>query len=449
MSPTGAGTLEALVAAIDGCRAKVGIIGLGYVGLPLALAVTAGRFAVIGYDIDPAKVEALNAERSYIRSFGDNLVRQMVGTGRFQATADMGRLREADVILICVPTPLSPHREPDLSFVVNTAESLLPHLRPGQLIVLESSTYPGTTREVVRPIIERSDLRIGEDLFIAYSPEREDPSNTSFRMADIPKVVGGLDQSSLTAVTAFYEKVVSQVVPVSSTDVAEAVKLTENIFRSVNIALVNELKLIYARMGIDIWEVVEAAKSKPFGYMAFYPGPGLGGHCVPVDPYYLTWKAREFDIATRFIELAGEINHEAPYRVVETAAQALSDRCRKSLNGSRILLVGIAYKKNVEDLRESPALKVWDLLEARGAHVNYYDPFATVVPQTRDHRRLQGRTSIEWDPAALRTYDLAIISTDHDGVDYRELVQTLPLVVDTRNATREVGPALRERVVRA
>jgi len=440
---------EGLLAAIESRRARVGIIGLGYVGLPLALAVTASGFPVIGYDIDAEKITALQTGRSYIKSISDELISGMLRDCRFTATSEIAAMREADIVLICVPTPLTRHREPDLSFVTGTAESLTPHLRKGQLIVLESSTYPGTTREVLRPILERSGLASDQDFLIAYSPEREDPSNTSFATADIPKVVGGLTPAALKAASVFYGAVVKEVVPVSSADTAEAVKLTENIFRSVNIALVNELKLVYERMGIDIWEVINAAKSKPFGYMAFYPGPGLGGHCIPVDPYYLAWKAREFDIATRFIELAGEINHEAPYKVVEAAARALSDRCRKSLMGSRVLLVGIAYKKNIEDIRESPALKLWELLEARGATVEYHDPFAAVIPATRDHSQLKGRRSITWGTSELRTFDLAIISTDHDGVDYEMLVRTVPLVVDTRNATSDICPELRGSVVRA
>ncbi|MBF0095474.1 MAG: nucleotide sugar dehydrogenase, partial [Alphaproteobacteria bacterium] len=350
--------------------ARVGVIGLGYVGLPLARAFAGKGFSCLGFDVDPAKVEALNAGRSYIRHIADADIAAMRATGRFEATGDFRRIAEADALLICVPTPLTRHREPDMSFIVGTGEAIAPHLRPAQLVVLESTTYPGTTTEVLRPILERGGLKAGEDIFLAFSPEREDPANPDFTTSTIPKVIGADDDMARSLASALYGAIVERLVPVSSTATAEAVKLTENIFRSVNIALVNELKLIFTRMGIDVWEVIEAAKTKPFGFMPFYPGPGLGGHCIPIDPFYLTWKAREFEVATRFIELAGQINTAMPAYVVDVLAEALGQRFERSLKGSRVLLLGMAYKKNVDDTRESPALKLIELIEKRGAVVD-------------------------------------------------------------------------------
>ncbi|MBF0129338.1 MAG: nucleotide sugar dehydrogenase [Alphaproteobacteria bacterium] len=428
--------------------ARVGVIGLGYVGLPLARAFAGKGFSCLGFDVDPAKVEALNAGRSYIRHIADADIAAMRATGRFEATGDFRRIAEADALLICVPTPLTRHREPDMSFIVGTGEAIAPHLRPTQLVVLESTTYPGTTTEVLRPILERSGLKAGEDIFLAFSPEREDPANPDFTTSTIPKVIGADDDMARSLASALYGAIVERLVPVSSTATAEAVKLTENIFRSVNIALVNELKLIFTRMGIDVWEVIEAAKTKPFGFMPFYPGPGLGGHCIPIDPFYLTWKAREFEVATRFIELAGQINTAMPAYVVDVLAEALGQRFERSLKGSRVLLLGMAYKKNVDDTRESPALKLIELIEKRGAVVDYHDPFVPVVPMTREHPEFAGRRSVPLTAEALSRYHAALICTDHDSVDYAELVRGCPLVVDTRNATRDVVHG-RERIVKA
>ncbi len=426
-------------------RATVGVIGLGYVGLPLSRALAGTGHRVIGYDVDPVKAEKLNAGHSYIRHITDESIQAMRDKG-FEATADVARLATADAILICVPTPLSRNREPDLSYVEMTAESLAPYLRAGQLVVLESTTYPGTTAEVLKPILEKGGLKSEETLFIAYSPEREDPGNIEFGTTRIPKVVGGDGPKAAEAVAALYGQFIDKLVPVSSTQTAEAVKLTENIFRSVNIALVNELKLVYEAMGIDIWEVIDAAKTKPFGFMPFYPGPGLGGHCIPIDPFYLTWKAREFEVPVRFIELAGEINTAMPRIVVDHVAAALDAKTGKGLNGARVLVVGIAYKKNVDDMRESPALRIIELLEGRGAATDYHDPFIPVIGLSRQHGALAGRRSVPLSGAS--DYDLALVVTDHDGIDWQALVDAAPLVVDTRNATRDVGKN-RERIVKA
>jgi UDP-N-acetyl-D-glucosamine dehydrogenase len=366
----------------------------------------------------------------------------------FEATSDVSRLGEADAILICVPTPLSRNREPDLSFVVSTAEALAPHLREGQLVVLESTTYPGTTADVVKPILEAAGLVSEETLFLAYSPEREDPGNINFKTSQIPKVIGGDGPRAFQAAAAIYGQFVVRVVPVSNTQTAEAVKLTENIFRAVNIALVNELKLVYEAMGIDVWEVIEAASTKPFGFMPFYPGPGLGGHCIPIDPFYLTWKAREFEVPVRFIELAGEINSAMPRLVVGKVAAALDERLGKGLSGAKILIVGIAYKKNVDDLRESPSLRIIELLEKRGATTAYYDPYIPLIGPSREHSGLTGRRSVSFDPATIRGYDAALIVTDHDNVDWDLLVDNARIVVDTRNATRHVRRH-RDRIVKA
>ncbi|HEX6142794.1 MAG TPA: nucleotide sugar dehydrogenase [Geminicoccaceae bacterium] len=428
--------------------ARVAVIGLGYVGLPLLRAVVGAGFDALGLDIDPAKVAALNAGRSYIRHLGDAAVGALVASGRFQASTDFDVLATADVVVVCVPTPLTRQREPDLGFVVRTAEAIAQRLQPGQLVVLESTTYPGTTLEVLKPILERSGLRVGSDVFLAYAPEREDPGNSDYAASRIPKVVGGADARATALATAFYAPMVERVVPVSSAATAEAVKLTENVFRAVNIALVNELKVIFEAMAIDVWEVIDAAATKPFGYMPFYPGPGLGGHCVPIDPFYLTWKAREFDIATRFIELAGEINTEMPRHVVGRLALALDLRFGRGLSGARILVLGVAYKKNVDDMRESPALRIIDLLEARRARVAYHDPHIPELPPSRHYPELAGRRSVALDAATLEAQDAVLIVTDHDGPDYAAVVASSRLVVDTRNATRDVR-AYRERIVRA
>jgi UDP-N-acetyl-D-glucosamine dehydrogenase len=431
--------VEALLTRFVDRSATIGIIGLGYVGLPLVTAICERGFRVLGFDIDPVKVEALNSGRSYIMSVTSDAVRHVVDGGRFSASADFDRLSEPDAILICVPTPLDIHREPDLSFVVGTTEAIAARLRPGQLIVLESTTFPGTTTEIMRPILQRRGLESGRDFFLAYSPEREDPGNTEYTTAGIPKVVGGDGPKALRLATALYGAFIVKVVPVSSPETAEAVKLTENIFRAVNIALVNELKVVYDAMGIDVWEVIEAATTKPFGFMPFWPGPGLGGHCIPVDPFYLAWKAREHDIETRFVELAGEINRAMPRFVVDRLALALDARARRGLNEADILLVGLAYKKNVDDLRESPSLRLIELIEARGARVAYHDPFIPVIPPTRDHPHLTGRRSVSLDLGGLAAFDAVVIATDHDGIDYATLARMARLVVDTRNACARAG----------
>ncbi len=419
--------------------AKVGIIGLGYVGLPLLRTAAQRGFSTLGFDIDHAKVEQLNGGGSYLAHISPESIAAVRRSGHLAATDDFSRLGEVDAIILCVPTPLTRQREPDLSFIVSTTEAVAPHLRRGQLVVLESTTFPGTTREVMRPILERSGLRSGHDFFLAYSPEREDPGNADFATADIAKVVGGDGPDALRLARALYDAVVARTVPVTSLEAAEAVKLTENIFRSVNIALVNELKIVFEAMGIDVWEVIEAAKTKPFGYMPFYPGPGLGGHCIPIDPFYLTWKAREFNIATRFIELAGEINTAMPMRIVEKTVEALSERAGRALKGARILIIGVAYKKNVDDTRESPALTIMELLERRGAHASFHDPFLAEIPRTREHAQFAGRRSTTLSEAAAAAFDAAIICTDHDPVDYRLLVEHCPLVIDTRNACAHRG----------
>lgn len=432
--------ISALARRIDDRLAVVGIIGLGYVGLPLALACCAGGFPVLGFDIDPTKIEDLDRGASPIKHIGDARIAEAKAGGRLAASADFARLGEPDALLVCVPTPLGRHREPDLSFVEATARSIARCLRPGQLVVIESTTYPGTTSEVVRPILEATGLRSGVDFFLAYSPEREDPGNRAFDTARIPKVVAGDGAVARELACKLYEKVVARVVPVSSTETAEAVKLTENIFRAVNIALVNELKVVFAAMGIDIFEVIDAAKTKPFGYMPFYPGPGLGGHCIPIDPFYLTWKARALGISTRFIELAGEINHAMPRFVIERLREELDRRFGKGLNGARLLILGVAYKKNIDDMRESPALEIMELLDDCGAKVDYHDPFFPVIPVTREHAALAGKASVPLDDYVIARYDAALIITDHDGVDYETLLKFSKLVVDTRNVIDRASP---------
>lgn len=411
----------------------VGVIGMGYVGLPLALTAADAGYSVLGIDADPKKVSALEQGKSYIAHIGQQDVSRLRQSGKFGASADFSDLSRMDIILICVPTPLTPQREPDMTYVEGTARQVAEILRPGQLVVLESTTYPGTTAELVRPILERGDLRSGRDFFLAYSPEREDPGNPDFGTKRIPKVVGADGAAALELAVAFYEQIVPAVVAVSDTGTAEAVKLTENIFRAVNIALVNELKMIYDAMGIDVWEVIEAAKTKPFGYMPFYPGPGLGGHCIPIDPFYLTWKAREYEISTRFIELAGEVNTAMPRYVVEKLVAGLNDRLGKSLKGARVLIVGVAYKKNVDDIRGSASFKVIQLLRDRGAEVLYYDPYVPELPRTRDYPSLGGMKSESWSVALFKDLDAALILTDHDGVDYRTMAEHCRLLVDTRN----------------
>jgi len=422
---------------IESREALVSVIGLGYVGLPLVVEFGRAGFKVLGFDVDDDKVEALNKGKSYIRHIPPETISSMVENGFFEATSDFGRLDEPDAIIICVPTPLDNHREPDLSYIVSTAESIAPKVREGQLVVLESTTYPGTTDEVVLPILEKGGLKSGVDFFLAYSPEREDPGNPDYSTSKIPKVVAGVDDESGEIARALYGNVIELIVPVSSARTAEAVKLTENIFRAVNIALVNELKMVYSRMGIDIWEVIEAAKSKPFGFMPFYPGPGLGGHCIPIDPFYLTWKARECDCPTRFIELAGEINTNMPDYVVLTLAGALNE-ARKPLKDSKILIMGLAYKKDVADVRESPSFPIIKKLLTMGSRVDYHDPFVPKIPYMRHYPELNGIKSVDWNAETLEKYDAVIITTDHSKVDYDFLVAHSKIVIDSRNATKNV-----------
>jgi UDP-N-acetyl-D-glucosamine dehydrogenase len=423
---------------LAGKTAVVGVVGLGYVGLPLAEAFAAAGFAVRGFDVDAEKVNRLNRGESYIRHIPSDRVTELLRTERFCATAEPAVFGEVDVVVICVPTPLTEAREPDLSYVAATGRMLARHLRPGQLVVLESTTYPGTTDELLRPILEQSGLRAGHDFFLAFSPEREDPGNPKYSCRSIPKVVGGLTPTSRELAAQFYAAVVKDVVPVSSTRVAEACKILENTYRAVNIALVNELKLVFDAMGIDVWEVIDAAKTKPFGFQAFYPGPGLGGHCIPIDPFYLTWAARRAGVNTKFIELAGEVNTQMPAYVVQRIAMALNDH-GKPLKGSNICVLGVAYKKNVDDPRESPAFTILEALEARGAVVNYHDPYIPTLPTMRHHAiRL---SSQPLTAAFLRSQDCVVIVTDHDDVDYGFVVANSRLVVDTRNATAGVTSA--------
>lgn len=420
--------------AIQHKTAKIGILGLGYVGLPLACLFAEKDFAVTGFDVDPAKIRQLAAGKSYIRHIGTKRVAPLVRSGKFVATDDFRRLAQMDVLIICVPTPLTRHREPDLQFIEKTGQVIARHLRKGQLVILESSTYPGTTRDILKPILEAGGLRSGRDFHLAYSPEREDPGNATYGTAAIPKVVGGDGQAALGLATQLYDQIVVKTVPVSSPETAELVKLTENIFRAVNIALVNELKVICTAMGIDVWEVIDAAKSKPFGFMPFYPGPGLGGHCIPIDPFYLTWKAREFGINTRFIELAGEINTAMPGFVINRLVEALSARSGKALKGARILMLGVAYKKNVDDLRESPALHIMEALEKLGAKVSYHDPHIPRITPTREYPELTGRRSVTLTAKAVSAADAVVIVTDHDAVDYQLVASKAQLVIDTRDA---------------
>ncbi len=431
--------------AIERRTARVGIIGMGYVGLPLMRTFCAAGFSCLGFDIDESKVEKLNAGRSYIKHIPSSLIKRVVSEGRFRASADPKSLRECNSILICVPTPLTKTRDPDMSFVENTAHLVADHLQRGQLIVLESTTYPGTTRELVKPILESSGLRVGTDFFLAYSPEREDPGRTDHTTETIPKVVGGHEPRSLKIAAALYGAAVRRAVPVSSCEVAEAAKILENVYRCVNIALINELKLLFDKMGIDVWEVVKAASTKPFGFQPFYPGPGLGGHCIPIDPFYLTWKARQYGMNARFIELAGEINTAMPQHVVHRLTEALNEK-KKSIKGAKVLVLGLAYKKDVDDIRESPSVELIELLQARGAIVDYNDPHVPRTPRQRGHNL--GMTSKKLTAAALKSYDCVLIATDHTAYDYGWIVRHARLVVDTRNAAGNVKSP-RGKVVKA
>ena len=412
------------------------IVGLGYVGLPLALAFARAGLRVIGLDVDAEKVEMLNSGRGYLKHVDTGDLRELTKTGCFQASSSFADVATCDAVVICVPTPLNRHREPDLSYVLQTGRSVGPHLRRGTLVVLESTTYPGTTEEDLRTVIEEcSGLKAGEGFHLAFSPEREDPGNPQSHVSKIPKVVGGMTPACLEAAVALYGKITDQIVKVSSCRVAEATKLLEIIFRSVNIALVNELKVVYAAMGIDIWEVVNAAKTKPFGFMPFYPGPGLGGHCIPIDPCYLTWKAREYGQHTRFIELAGEINTGMPHYVVGKVVEALNER-GKAVKGSKILILGLAYKADVDDIRESPTFVLMHLLEAKGAVVDYHDPYVSEIAPTREHAEYTGRKSVGWSEETVSSYDCVLISTAHKAVDYLALAKWAPCIVDTRNVVK-------------
>jgi UDP-N-acetyl-D-glucosamine dehydrogenase len=427
---------------IEARQACVGIIGLGYVGLPLALLYSDQKFPVTGFDIDQRKVDTLSTGGSYIFRISPEEIQSAKNSG-FSATADYGRIREMDAIIICVPTPLNEYHEPDLSYITNTAHAVAPHLRAGQIVILESTTYPGTTEEVLIPILERGNqaglkasrkaVAGNHEFWVAFSPEREDPGNTSVARHDIPKVIGGLDSQASEIAAALYGSIFRRTVPVSSPAAAEMTKLLENIYRCVNIALVNELKLLCLRMNLDIWEIIDAAATKPFGFHPFYPGPGLGGHCIPVDPFYLSWKAKEFDFRTRFIELAGEVNVAMPYHVIASTISALN-RSKKAINGSKILVLGLAYKKDIDDLRESPSLTIIELLQKEGAQVSYHDPYFPFVGRGRKYDLQMTRTSLD----NLGQYDCVLIVTDHSGYDYKNIVRESQLVVDSRHATRGI-----------
>lgn len=420
---------QALIDKLDGRAAVIGVVGLGYVGLPLILTYLREGYKVLGLDIDAAKVEALLAGRSYIEHIAIGPIRDAVAAGRFDATTEFGRAAEVDALILCVPTPLDRHRAPDLRFVVSSVETLVPYLRPGQVLSLESTTYPGTTEEELRPRVEAAGFRVGEDLFLVYSPEREDPANPDFETRTIPKVVGGSTAACLAVGEALYGRVIDRVVPVSSTAAAEMSKILENTYRAINIALVNELKVVADRMGLDIFEVIEAAATKPFGFTAFYPGPGLGGHCIPIDPFYLTWKAREYEVTTRFIELAGEVNTSMPDYVVDRIGVALNDHA-KPYKGSRVLVLGIAYKKNVDDMRESPSVVIMEKLQARGADVAYSDPHVPVFPTMREHHF--DLSSVDLHPEVLAEYDCVLVATDHQAFDWNLIRDHAALIVDAR-----------------
>jgi len=452
---------SAFSSKVQSKTAQVGVIGLGYVGLPLGLLFARNGFATTGFDIDQAKVDMLEKGQSYISHIPAPAIAEQVGKRAFRATTDFALLKAMDAILICVPTPLDQHREPDLSFVRNTTEAITPHLRRGQLVVLESTTYPGTTEEVVLPILEKSGLKCpilpygtdgsrvtapsepAGDFLVAFSPEREDPGNKQFQTHQIPKIIGGVNASSARAAQALYGQAFEKTLVVSSTRAAEMTKILENTYRCVNIALVNELKLLCLRMGIDIWEVIEAAKTKPFGFTAFFPGPGLGGHCIPIDPFYLTWKAREYEFPTRFIELAGEINSAMPEHVVSSLREALNRR-KQCLQDARILILGIAYKKDIDDLRESPSLRIIELLKDNGAQVDYHDPYFPRLRRTRKYDF--GLGAVEPTAEALASYDAVVIVTDHSSYDYAAIVRHSRLVLDSRNATKGVKEH-REKIV--
>lgn len=430
--------IEEIIKNIRERKISVGVIGLGYVGLPLVLRFVESGFKVTGFDIDEEKVEKLKKGISYIHHISEEKIKSILPN--FTPTSDMKKIKEVDAILICVPTPLTPYREPDLTYLYNTANDIYENLRKGHIISLESTTYPGTTREIFLSKFEKKGLKVGDDFFLIYSPEREDPGNPNYNTKTIPKVVGGITENCKRVGIELYSQIVDKVIGVSSTEVAEATKLLENIYRAVNIALVNELKMLFDRMGIDIWEVIEASKTKPFGFQAFYPGPGLGGHCIPIDPFYLTWVAKRYDFTTSFIELAGEINTMMPYYVVEKCIEGLNKQ-GKSIKGSKILIIGIAYKKDIDDIRESPAFKIMKILEKKEVEkIDYYDPYVKEVKKTRQYHR--PISSIELSPEKLREYDAGIIVTDHSNVDYKTIYDCLPLIIDTRNVYKERDPKI-------
>lgn len=429
--------MESILKKIDQKEFRVGIIGLGYVGLPLMWTFNQNGIPTLGFEIDENKVSHLKSGTPYIKHLGKEMMKKLSESAICDYTTDFSRISEADALLMCIPTPLDHHREPDLSFVINTSETIGTYMRRGQLIVLESTTYPMTTDEVIIPILEeRSGLKCDEDFYVAYSPEREDPGNKDFNTSKIPKVLGASSDAALKIAQKMYETSIERVIPVSDCKTAEAVKLTENIFRSVNIALVNELKIIYEAMNIDVHEVLDAAGTKPFGFMKFTPGPGLGGHCIPIDPFYLTWKAREFDQHTRFIELAGEINTGMPYYVIDKTIEALNTH-KKALNGSRILVIGLAYKPDVDDMRESPTFKILDLLKAKGAQVAYYDNYIPEIPTSREHMEWTGTKSVGWQENIISKFDAVVISTNHSDINYSELGNWCSCIIDTRNAMKD------------
>jgi UDP-N-acetyl-D-glucosamine dehydrogenase len=432
--------LNDLLKKIDNRTFKIGIIGLGYVGLPLMWTFHKKEMPVLGFDVDKNKVDCINQGITYIKHLSEEMMQTLSKSDLCDATTDFVRMSEADALLMCVPTPLDHHREPDMRYVVQTTETVSKYLRIGQLVILESTTWPGTTEELMIPILEKnSGLKAGVDFYVAYSPEREDPGNENFNTAAIPKVVGGHGDDALKLACAMYDTAIIQTVPVTDCKTAEAVKLTENIFRSVNIALVNELKVVYEAMGIDVHEVLDAAATKPFGFMKFTPGPGLGGHCIPIDPFYLTWKAREFEKHTRFIELAGEINTDMPKYVVERTILALNAH-KKAMNGSKILVIGLAYKPDVDDMRESPTFKIFDLLKKNGANVSYFDPYISEILPTREHAEWTGTKSVEWNRKIVSDFDAIVISTNHSSIDYSELADWNTCIIDSRNALNGVKP---------
>jgi UDP-N-acetyl-D-glucosamine dehydrogenase len=426
-------------------EAKVGVVGMGYVGLPLGMAFAEAGFPVTGLDVDTRKVDCIGKGESYIKHIKSEPLKELTSAGKLTATTDFAKAKELDCIIICVPTPLTASREPDMSYIIKTGEALAPHVRPGQLFILESTTYPGTTDEVLKPLLEKGGLKAGVDFHLAFSPEREDPGNKNFNTKTIPKIVGGHTPACLEVAQALYSSALKDTVAVSSTRVAELAKLLENIFRCVNIAMVNEMKMLCDRMNIDVWEVIQAASTKPFGFMPFTPGPGLGGHCIPIDPFYLTWKAREFEFHTKFIELAGEVNQQMPYYVVQRSMEALNKQ-KKTLNGSKVLCLGAAYKKDIDDMRESPSLRVITLLKGTGAEVDYHDPY---VPELHaGHGFNFDMKSVPLSAETLAAYDAVVILTDHSNIDYNDVVKHSNVVIDTRNACKNVGPG-REKVTKA